>query len=40
MAASQDGFLVEVLAVVLTVGLALAAVYVGVGVALLPVWAA
>ena len=39
MAATQDGFLIDVLAVVLTVALALAAVYVLIGIALLPVWA-
>jgi hypothetical protein len=39
MAASQDGFLINALAIVLTVAFVLAALYVGVGVALLPVWA-
>jgi hypothetical protein len=39
MAASQDGLLVDVITVVLTVALVLAAVYVIVGLALLPVWA-
>lgn len=40
MAASQDGLLIDVLAVVLTAALAVAALYIVVGVALLPVWAA
>jgi hypothetical protein len=39
MVASQDGFVIDALAVVLTVALALAALYVAVGVVLLPLWA-
>src|SRR4051794_11604500 len=39
MATSQDGFLIDVLAVMFTAALGLAAIYVVIGIALLPVWA-